>query len=77
MNLQANRIAGLLGEPVTDRENFVAFHVLKQSDQIAYVYRDVLAFLQNTRPTPEGDYLFFVEGYGRLRFRLSQQEKAG
>ena len=62
--------SGLLGEPETDRDQFTAFPVHRHELMTAWIHRDVLGHLGQVRPTPEGDYLFFVEGYGRLRFRL-------
>jgi len=36
-----------------------------------WIKKDVLAWMARTTPTPEGDYLFAVEGAGRLRYRLA------
>ena len=66
--------AGLLGEPATDRESYSVFPVHGQKDLTAWIHREVLAHLEQVQPTPEGDYLFFVEGYGRLRFRIVEEE---
>ncbi len=62
--------AGLLGEPATDREAYAAFPVLEHEGFTAFIHREVLAYRDRVKPTPEGDHLFFVEGFGRLRFRL-------
>jgi hypothetical protein len=62
--------SGLLGEPETDRENYSAFPVVLHEGITAFVHGDVLAHMERTPPTAEGDYLFFVEGFGRLRFRF-------
>ena len=62
--------AGLLGEPETDRDNYTAFPVLRHEEFTAFVRQDVLDHCGKVRPTPEGDFLFFVEGFGRMRFRF-------
>jgi len=61
---------GLLGEPVTDRDRYTMMPVLGHEGLTAFVHRDIPAYLVRVKPTPEGDHLFFVEGFGRLRFRL-------
>ena len=68
---------GLPGEPETDREVYAAFPVLGHEDFTAFLHRDILAYLGRVKPTPEGDHLFFVEGFGRLRFRLVDGTGAG
>lgn len=62
--------SGLLGEPETDRESYEEFPVQGHRDLSVWVHRDVLAHMGKVKPTAEGDHLFFVDGYGRLRFRL-------
>lgn len=64
--------SGLLGEPETDRDNYTVFPVHQHEGLTAWIHRDILDHMGNVRPTPEGDHLFYVEGYGRLRFRLLQ-----
>lgn len=67
--------AGLLGEPATDRENYTVFPVHRHDALAVWIHRDVLAHMEKVKPTPEGDYLFFVEGYGRLRFRILEENE--
>jgi hypothetical protein len=62
--------SGLLGEPETDRDSYRYFPVQGRPDLGAFVHHEVLDRLNSIRPTPEGDFLFFVEGFGRLRFRI-------
>ncbi len=62
--------SGLLGEPEADRASYAVFPVHRHKDLTAWIHRDVLAHLEKVQPTPEGDHLFYVEGQGRLRFRL-------
>lgn len=59
-----------MGEPETDRERYLELPVQGHEIFTVYVHRDVVDHMDRTKPTPEGDYLFFVEGFGRLRFRL-------
>jgi hypothetical protein len=67
--------AGLLGEPETDRDQYTVFPVCRHRQLMVWVHRDILARLDEVRPTPEGDHLFFVEGHGRLRFRLVNESE--
>ena len=65
--------SGLLGEPETDRENFGSFPVKGHPALRAYIHREIFDHLASLRATAEGDYLFFVEGFGRLRFRIVEE----
>ncbi len=35
-----------------------------------HVHEDVFDYMDKVGPTPEGDFLVFVDGVGRLRFRF-------
>lgn len=64
--------AGLLGEPAADRRNEYSLFPVQNHEQImVHVHQDIFTWLETARPTPEGDYLFHAEGFGRLRFRFA------
>jgi len=46
-----------------------------------HVHEDVFDYMDKVGPTPEGDFLVFVDGVGRLRFRfvppLNREEVVG
>lgn len=63
--------SGLLGAPAAEEAgNFEAYPVAGQPGVTAFIHREVLEHLRKARPTREGDPLFYVEGIGRIRFRL-------
>ncbi len=62
---------GLWGKPQPEElERYGAYAVEGHPELTCWIKDDVLEWMGQTTPTPEGDYLFAVEGAGRLRFRL-------
>jgi hypothetical protein len=61
---------GLWGKPGEDLEQYEACEVEGHPELTGWIRHDVLEWMGRTTPTPEGDYLFAVEGAGRLRYRL-------
>ena len=62
---------GLWGEPAAEElEQFEVYPVDGHPELKCWIKRDVLEGMARTTPTPEGDYLFAVEGAGRLRYRV-------
>jgi hypothetical protein len=68
--------AGFLGalEESERPEDYERLPLEGAEDILCYVERAVLEWMGSTRPMPEGDYLFFAEGAGRLRFRILSKE---
>lgn len=63
--------SGLLGAPAAEEAgNFEAYPVAGQPGVTAFIHKEVLEHVRKARPTREGDHLFYVEGIGRIRFRL-------
>ncbi|WP_281745642.1 trimethylamine--corrinoid methyltransferase [Thermanaerovibrio acidaminovorans] len=66
--------SGLWGAPDdAERHLFVPFQV-EVENVTCWIQDQVLDWMERSRPSPEGDYLFFVEGVGRLRFRLVEDD---
>jgi hypothetical protein len=61
---------GLWGKPEEDAGQYEVYEVEGHSGLKCWIRQDVLEWMARTTPTPEGDYLFAVEGAGRLRYRL-------
>lgn len=51
---------------------YASYAVADHPEMRCFVEVEILEWLQDTKPTPEGDYLFSVEGMGRLRFSLQE-----
>jgi len=62
---------GLWGKPEEDMEEYETCEIEGHPELKCWIKKDVLAWMARTTPTPEGDYLFAVEGAGRLRYRLA------
>ncbi|MCK7476186.1 MAG: trimethylamine--corrinoid methyltransferase [Candidatus Moduliflexus flocculans] len=52
-------------KPEEDGEEYEAYEIEDHPELKCWIKRDVLAWMARTTPTPEGDYLFAVEGAGR------------
>lgn len=61
---------GLWGKPEEALEEYGIYEVEGHPELKCWIKRDVLEWMARTTPTHEGDYLFAVEGAGRLRYRL-------
>lgn len=62
---------GLWGKPAPEEiDQYVLYEVEDDPQLKCWLKNDVLEWMEKNTPTPEGDYLFSVEGAGRLRFRL-------
>ena len=69
--------SGLLGTPGENDEDpgdYTPFPLVDHPELTGYLHREVREWMDKTKPTPEGDWLCFVEGQGRLRFRLEPLE---
>jgi len=68
-------LPGALEEP--DRpEDYEVLPLDGAEDVVCYFERDVFDWMEKTQPLPEGDYLCFVEGLGRLRFRILDRSRS-
>lgn len=65
--------SGLVGV-AEDKENYTLLAVLGRPEIGVYVHCEVFAYMAANKPTPEGDYLFYVEGCGRMRFQIAECE---
>jgi len=63
--------AGLLGKP-ENTEPFTPYRV-KGEDVTCWIHEEVLKFFEETGTMPDGSYIFFVEGVGRLRLWLEEK----
>lgn len=61
---------GLWGKPEESPEKYKVFEVAGYPDIKCYIEDEVFQWMEDAGPMPEGDYLFMVEGTGRLRFSL-------
>ena len=61
---------GLWGKPGEALKEYSVYEVEGHPELKCWIKRDVLEWMARTTPTHEGDYLFAVEGAGRLRYRL-------
>jgi len=57
--------AGLLGKP-ENTESFTPYEV-KDEGVTCWISKEAMDFFEETGTMPDGSYLFFVEGVGRLR----------
>lgn len=60
---------GLWGRP-TDEAGYERFYVQGIDGMTCWVQQEVLEKINRYSPTEEGDYLFYVEGIGRMRWSI-------
>ncbi|MCF7936399.1 MAG: hypothetical protein K9L28_08665 [Synergistales bacterium] len=66
-------LLGLLWKP-ENSEEYSACEVADQADLTCWIHQDAFSFLDRAERTPEGEYLFFVGGVGRLRLAIEDGE---
>ena len=61
---------GLWGKPEKDGKEYLLFEIEGHPEILCHIEKAVLEWLNEAKASSEGDYLFMVEGVGRLRFCL-------
>ncbi|MDO9507970.1 MAG: trimethylamine--corrinoid methyltransferase [Thermovirgaceae bacterium] len=61
---------GLWGEPEEEKDQYMVYEIEGRPGMKCHIKKDVFEWMEQAGPMPEGDYLFMVEGVGRLRFRI-------
>lgn len=61
---------GLWGKPEENAGKFRVFDVEGHPGMTCHIEEEVFQWMKDAGPMPEGDYLFMVEGVGRLRLSV-------